>query len=60
MQPVILENMGDGTFKVHPLGNLAQISSVNSILNEDVDGDGNLELIIAGNYIWHRTGNSKK
>ncbi|HUX55926.1 MAG TPA: VCBS repeat-containing protein [Bacteroidales bacterium] len=43
------ENMGDGTFKVHPLGNLAQISSVNSILAEDVDGDDNLDLIIAGN-----------
>jgi hypothetical protein len=42
-------NLGDGTFKVHPLGNLAQISSVNSILNEDVDGDGNRDLIIAGN-----------
>ncbi len=43
------KNLGDGTFKIHPLGNLAQISAVNSILNEDVDGDGNRDLIIAGN-----------
>ena len=43
------ENKGDGTFKVHPLPNLAQISSVNSIIAEDIDGDGNLDLVIGGN-----------
>jgi enediyne biosynthesis protein E4 len=43
------ENMGDGTFKVHPLGNLAQISSVNSIVVEDINRDGHLDLILAGN-----------
>jgi hypothetical protein len=43
------ENNGDGTFKVHPLASLAQISSVNSIVKEDIDGDGNLDLVIAGN-----------
>jgi hypothetical protein len=31
------------------LPNPAQISSVNSIVVEDIDGDGNLDLIIAGN-----------
>jgi enediyne biosynthesis protein E4 len=43
------ENNGDGTFNIHQLGNLAQISSVNSILAEDIDEDGNLDLILAGN-----------
>jgi hypothetical protein len=43
------ENMGDGTFKIHPLGNLAQISSVNSIVAEDIDRDGHLDLVLAGN-----------
>ena len=43
------ENKGDGTFKVHPLPNLAQISSVNGIVADDIDGDGNLDLVIAGN-----------
>ena len=43
------ENMGDGVFRVIPLKNLAQISSVNSILTYDFNGDGNLDLIIAGN-----------
>ena len=43
------ENKGDGTFNSHPLGNLAQISSVNSIVAEDIDKDGNLDLILAGN-----------
>ena len=42
------ENNG-GTFKVHPLPNPAQISSVNSIVTEDIDEDGNLDLVIAGN-----------
>lgn len=44
-----MENKGDGTFKITPLGNPAQISSVNSILTEDIDRDGNLDLVLAGN-----------
>ncbi len=44
-----IENRGDGTFSAHPLHNMAQISSVNSILTEDVNGDGHLDLVIAGN-----------
>ncbi len=43
------ENLGDGTFRVHPLNNLAQISSVNSIIAEDIDEDGNVDMVIAGN-----------
>ncbi len=44
-----LENKGDGSFTVKPLGNLAQISAVNSIIAADIDSDGNKDLVIAGN-----------
>jgi enediyne biosynthesis protein E4 len=44
-----LENKGDGTFTVYPLGNPAQVSSVNSIVSEDINGDSHLDLVIAGN-----------
>lgn len=43
------ENKGDGNFSIKPLPNLAQISSVNGIISEDIDLDGNLDLLIAGN-----------
>ena len=43
------ENQGDGSFRIFPLKHLAQISSVNSILVHDCNGDGNLDIIVAGN-----------
>jgi enediyne biosynthesis protein E4 len=44
-----LENTGNGLFKVIPLPVPAQISSVNGIISEDFDNDGNKDLVIAGN-----------
>jgi hypothetical protein len=44
-----LQNNGDGTFTVSQLPNLAQISPITAIIAHDVDGDGNLDLIVAGN-----------
>ncbi len=46
---VWLHNDGDGTFTPHRLPNLAQISPIRSILVHDVDGDGNTDLLVAGN-----------
>ncbi|HEY6210019.1 MAG TPA: VCBS repeat-containing protein [Gemmatimonadales bacterium] len=46
---VYLENNGDGTFTSFALPNLAQISPIKGIIAHDVDGDGNLDLIVAGN-----------
>ena len=46
---VYLQNNGDGTFTAVPLPNLAQISPIRGIIAHDVDGDGNLDLIVAGN-----------
>ncbi len=46
---VYLQNNGDGTFRSVALPNLAQISPIRGIIAHDVDGDGNLDLIVAGN-----------
>lgn len=43
------ENQGDGNFEAHPLPVLAQLSSVNDILINDINKDGHLDLILAGN-----------
>jgi len=44
-----LQNNGDGTFTSAPLPQLAQISPIRGIVIHDVDADGNLDLIVAGN-----------
>jgi hypothetical protein len=44
-----LQNNGNGTFSAAPLPNLAQIAPIRGIIATDVDGDGNLDLIVAGN-----------
>ncbi len=46
---VWLENIGQGKFKMHILPAAAQFAPVNCIVASDVNGDGNLDLIIAGN-----------
>ncbi len=44
-----LQNNGDGTFSALALPTLAQVSPIRAIIAHDVDGDGNLDLIVAGN-----------
>ncbi|CAN5482275.1 VCBS repeat-containing protein [soil metagenome] len=44
-----LENNGDGSFTLHQLPNHAQVSPIKGIISHDVDGDGNLDIIVAGN-----------
>ena len=46
---VVLHNDSGGKFSASPLPNLAQIAPIKSILPYDVDGDGRLDLIVAGN-----------
>lgn len=46
---IILKNGGDGSFQPVHLPAMAQISPVNGIVTHDVDKDGNLDLIMAGN-----------
>jgi hypothetical protein len=46
---VYLRNLGGGTFSATALPNLAQIAPIRAIIAHDVDGDGHLDLIVAGN-----------
>jgi hypothetical protein len=46
---VYLHNDGGGTFSAAALPNLAQIAPIKGIIAQDVDGDGHLDLIVAGN-----------
>ncbi len=49
LKTTYIENKGNGSFELKPLENYAQISNINSIVIHDVDGDGNKDLIMAGN-----------
>jgi hypothetical protein len=44
-----LRNDGREKFNATPLPNLAQISPLKSIIADDLDGDGNLDLLVGGN-----------
>ncbi|MFD2201804.1 FG-GAP-like repeat-containing protein [Shivajiella indica] len=44
-----IENLGNGKFKVHELPLLAQIAPVNGLLVNDVNDDGNLDILMTGN-----------
>jgi hypothetical protein len=46
---VYLHNDGGGAFSSSALPNLAQIAPIKGIIAQDVDGDGHLDLIVAGN-----------
>ncbi|MCK0158250.1 VCBS repeat-containing protein [Cellulophaga sp. F20128] len=43
------ENLGDGTFQEFELPSQAQFSSVNSIVLNDIDGDGFKDILLVGN-----------
>jgi hypothetical protein len=46
---VLARNNGDGSFTLVPLPAEAQLAPVYGILASDVDGDGKLDLLLAGN-----------
>ena len=48
-QSVYLENNGDQPWKVRPLPKLAQTSSVNGFVVKDINQDGHLDAVLAGN-----------
>ncbi|WP_163418399.1 VCBS repeat-containing protein [Flagellimonas sp. HSM57] len=43
------ENLGDGQFKVRELPGEAQITAVTSIINEDFNNDGFMDVLLMGN-----------
>ena len=47
---VLAKNNGDGSFTLLPLPREAQLSPVYGILARDVDRDGKLDLMLAGNF----------
>ena len=44
-----VENLGNGKFRLHSLPVEAQMSAVNDLLVQDVNQDGHLDLVAAGN-----------
>ncbi|MEO9892629.1 VCBS repeat-containing protein [Aurantibacter sp.] len=49
-----VENLGDGTFSLKALPNVVQFAPIYGILVEDFNEDGNLDVIMAGNFFGNR------
>ena len=49
-----LENLGDGKFDLRPLPTVAQFSPVYGILSKDFNDDGNLDVLLGGNFFGNR------
>ena len=52
MESAIYLNKGNGAFERSVLPMEAQITPVNDILVEDIDGDGHLDLLLGGNFYY--------
>lgn len=50
LQHGIFINSGDATFEFRPLPRLTQISPVFGIVAQDMDGDGNVDIVIGQNF----------
>ena len=48
-ETIIAVNMGKGKFEIQKLPYRVQLSSVSGITSMDINGDGNLDLILGGN-----------
>ncbi|MDQ2720209.1 MAG: VCBS repeat-containing protein [Bacteroidota bacterium] len=49
MQTSYIENKGNGHFTITPMPLEAQMAPVYGMVSEDVDGDGNLDVLMVGN-----------
>ncbi len=49
-ESVWIENQGGGKLKIHKLPNKAQIAPIFTIVPDDYDNDGDVDLFVAGNY----------
>lgn len=50
MQTSLIMNKGNGTFTIEALPALAQLSPVYGILADDINNDGNIDLVTGGNF----------
>ena len=48
-QSSYIENKGDGTFDIRPLPTMAQLAPIFGLVANDVDRDGNLDVMLVGN-----------
>ncbi|HYC85758.1 MAG TPA: VCBS repeat-containing protein, partial [Chryseosolibacter sp.] len=51
----VLENLGNGRFRIGPLPVMAQFSAVTGVIAEDFNHDGHADLLLAGNFFPWRT-----
>lgn len=49
-----MENLGEGNFKLSPLPATTQFAPIHGMLADDFNGDGHLDLILAGNFFGTR------
>jgi len=49
LKSAYIENKGNGAFAIHPLPDLAQLGPIFGMVAQDVDRDGNLDLMLVGN-----------
>lgn len=49
LKTCLIRNNGNGSFDMIPLPVQAQVSSINGMVAEDFDGDGNLDIVMNGN-----------
>lgn len=50
-----IENLGNGSFKMHPLPIAAQLAPLNSVILKDINSDGNLDILGVGNDFGNET-----
>src|SRR5258708_35213549 len=55
LQSSILENLGNGNFKLKPLPVAAQFSSVKGVLIDDFNGVNFTDILLSGNFFPFRT-----
>jgi hypothetical protein len=52
-----IENLGSGKFKMHFLPVEAQFSPLFGMLANDFDGDGNIDVLVRGEFFFYRSSN---
>ena len=50
-----IENLGNGSFKMHPLPIAAQLAPLNDLVLKDINTDGNMDIIGVGNDFGNET-----